>query len=384
MKTMLFYELKKILTMPKAAVTGAAILIFCCVTVFVNCGYYIGRDHAAEVMEYSAAAGELTEEKAVLYRQKAQEEEEKMRENPDNWIDGHFFPKDSGQYHVYYKVVALADIADQEKNMIAELETTLSDPEMTENEKILIRKNIEMLNEKGPIYGGYNKFYDLYEVFKKNLAPLLLGFLIIFLTAPIFSTEYSMRMDGLILSSKHGKRKVILAKLLAACITVTTVFILTIGCYALLSGAILGFEGGNTSIRALHLLGWPYDFTALQYWMISLGIAYLACIGVTTLMLFLSSVSRSSTVAAAIGLAAFYVPLFIGFVNDSNSKQTVFLNLAYSRIIQVTPLFERFTGYVIFDHVIMLKEIALTFSILLTAIFGVLAFYFFKRRQVKN
>lgn len=241
-----------------------------------------------------------------------------------------------------------------------------------------------MLNEKGPIYGGYNTFYDLYEVFKKNLAPLLLGFLIIFLTAPIFSTEYSMRMDGLILSSRHGKRKVIFAKFLATCITVTAVFILTTGCYALLSGALVGFEGGNTSIRALHLVGWPYDFTALQYWLISLGIAYLACIGLTALMLVLSSVSRSSTVVAAIGLVIFYVPLFIGFVSDGNSKQSGFLNLTYSRIMQVTPLFDRFTGYVVFDHVIMLKEIALTFMILITAIFGVLAFYSFKRRQVKN
>ena len=392
MKMMLFYELKKMFSFKKTLICAISVILLCVIIFLGIASSHNLFEHLPEIKQkLNASAGEMTSEhiKPILQRY------EEIINDSDNYteVDGEqtFTPSAEirAEMDSFESALHMNTINDFPQRLIKNLQEELAKPNISHNKALLIKRNIEMLSKKGNLIIGYNLFYDYYNSFVKNFAPFLLGFLILFFIAPIFSNEYTTKMDGLILSSKRGKRGVIIAKFTTALIGTTALFALVIGTYILVCGLVFGFSGGETSLTTMYYdvfqyLESPYNLTMFQFLMLSLGLSWTACIGFGVFTLFISSKIRNTMTVSAISLIVFYLPLFFYAVNNGREGLTGIINFTYGRIMQVAPLIDRFDGFVFFGNVIMLKEVLLFLLTVITAVLGFFAYCSFKRRQVTN
>ena len=392
MKMMLFYELKKMFSFKKTLICVLSVIALSIIIFLGTASSHNLFQTLPEIKQkLNASAGEMTSEhiKPILQRY------EEIINDPNNYteIDGEqtFTPSDEikAEMNSFESILHTNTVNDWPQRMIKNLQEELAEPNISHDEELLIKRNIEMFSKKGNLIIGYNLFYDYYNSFVKNFAPYLLGFLILFFIAPIFSNEYTTKMDGLILSSKRGKRGVIIAKFTAALIGITTLFTFVIGLYILICGTVFGFSGGETSLTTMYYdifqyLDSPYNLTMFQFLLLSLGTSWAACIGFGVFTLFISSKIRNTMTVSAISLIVFYLPLFFYSVTNGREGLTGIINFTYGRIMQVAPLIDRFNGYVLFGNVIMLKEVLLFLLTVITAVLGFFAYRSFKMRQVTN
>lgn len=134
--------------------------------------------------------------------------------------------------------------------------------------------------------------------------------------APVFAGEYQNRTDSLILSSKHGKHKLILMKIAAALLFtlcyITLCAILSVGIHI----AILGIDGFDLPVQ-LWDTTIPYELTAIEVCELNFFILLLISVLLTALTLMFSSVCKSQMIALAINILLFFGTIFLPFSKDS-------------------------------------------------------------------
>ena len=111
--------------------------------------------------------------------------------------------------------------------------------------------------------------------------------------APTFSFEYQSGSDAVVLATKHGRTRLVAAKILAALAYATAYFSL---CAAIIAGVSLAFYGADgfwLPVQNISLSS-PYPLTAGQAALVSIGLMYAACVGFACLTLALSSRTRST------------------------------------------------------------------------------------------
>ncbi|RGY30898.1 ABC transporter permease [Collinsella sp. OF02-10] len=111
--------------------------------------------------------------------------------------------------------------------------------------------------------------------------------------APVFSFEYQSGADAVVLSARHGRGRLVAAKVLASLLWATVYFA---ACAAVVIGVSLAFYGADgfwLSVQNISLSS-PYPISAGQAALISVGLMYAVCIGFACLTLALSSRTRST------------------------------------------------------------------------------------------
>ena len=128
--------------------------------------------------------------------------------------------------------------------------------------------------------------------------------------APVFSGEVSYRTDALILSSKHGRKKLIHAKIAAA-------FLFTLSYLALcaliavgMNVCILGVEGWNLPVQLWNTII-PYQLNAAQACGLNLLAILLLSASLTAVSLLLSASCKSQLAVLAIDIALFFGSVFL-------------------------------------------------------------------------
>ena len=127
-----------------------------------------------------------------------------------------------------------------------------------------------------PIEYGYSGGWDnIVNCF----AFLVFAILAVCVTlAPVFSFEYQSGADAVVLATKHGRTRLVAAKVLAALVYATAYFA---ACTAIVVGVSLAFYGADgfgISIQSIALSS-PYPLTAGQAALLSIGLMYAACLG---------------------------------------------------------------------------------------------------------
>lgn len=125
-----------------------------------------------------------------------------------------------------------------------------------------MRKKLD-LKEK-PYYFGF--WGDIHLGTTSSSILIILVFCLGLGLSGVFSEEYAQGMDSLILSSKHGKKTIINAKIIAACIYSLSVFLIfeftEITSYILTYKSLEGF---NTPMNQLQFYrATPYNLTLFQ------------------------------------------------------------------------------------------------------------------------
>lgn len=230
-------------------------------------------------------------------------------------------------------------------------------------------------------------YYDYYDGWEKMsssfsiLVALVVSAIIVICLSPVFSEEYSQKTDAIILTTKYGKNKVILAKLISSLIFILSIYLLFGTLNFTLHAAIYGLDGSNANIQ-LH--GWyyqsPYNFTFLELNFFSMGLSLIGLLFIAIITLFISSKVKSPFITVILSAAVLYIPKID--VSEISYTANIVLDLFPINMMNAAEHFELGVFYNLFG-IPLLQPIMMTFT---AAIISVLLISFtyksFKNHQV--
>lgn len=135
------------------------------------------------------------------------------------------------------------------------------------------------------------------------------GLTIIGLTT-MFSREYTSRMDRLIFSSKHGRMKLVFAKMVATLIYVSFITLL-FSCVAIfINGTSFGLKGWNLSLMQIDNFYFTtiFEGTILNFYIIQQLYTIFGSFLFGLFIIFLSTLTRRTFMPIIGGLAVFLMP----------------------------------------------------------------------------
>lgn len=175
---------------------------------------------------------------------------------------------------------------------------------------------------------------------------------------PTFASEYQEKTDSVLLAARHGRTKLVAAKMLAAFLFTTGYFAV---CAAIICGVALaafGVDGAELPVQTI-TSSIPYCLTMAQAAGIAVGLAYLMTLGFAALTLALSSKLRSVLAIFAIDVALVFVSGLIP--SAGNSLLLHMLYLSPMNALNTSPLFVSCVSYaagpVVFDLQTMLAVV---------------------------
>lgn len=153
-------------------------------------------------------------------------------------------------------------------------------------------------------YPGYGSNMAEYE----GIYLFILMFLCAMITAPLFCCEYQTGADDILRSTKHGRRRLALVKILAALCISTAAFALCMTVFMLISNSLFGWECRQTSMQIL--------FSAVTLLNLNLGemqnlvmfAGFIALLSSVSFVLLVSSACRNTTIATGLTIALCLVP----------------------------------------------------------------------------
>lgn len=158
--------------------------------------------------------------------------------------------------------------------------------------------------------GSYVTWYDLFKVMGQLF--ILTSILTILVCSLVFSSDTSRNMNQLLLSTRFGRNKLTIAKIIAATLISTFVFlmvqvVLLVAFYVYNSG----FTGWDTSIQtnfSLELFRFPDEINQLQVFLLAEALQFIGLLAIVGITLYVSSTTRSPFSALTIGLGLFLLP----------------------------------------------------------------------------
>jgi ABC-type transport system involved in multi-copper enzyme maturation permease subunit len=189
---------------------------------------------------------------------------------------------------------------------------------ITLNEKMTIDQiNLKTIKEIGftqfetPLkIGSYVTWYDLYNV--TNQLFILISIITILICSLVFSDDTSRNINQLLLSTKFGRNKLTISKIMAATLISTFVF-LFIHIISLMTFYFYnnGFSGWDTSIQtnfSLKLFSFPVEFNHLQVFLLVVAFHFISMLSIVGITLYVSSITRSPFSSLIISLGLFFLP----------------------------------------------------------------------------
>lgn len=217
--------------------------------------------------------------------------------------------------------------------------------------------------------GAYNTWGDLFLV--TNSIFLLASLFIIFICASVFSSEAASKINQLLLSTKYGREKLTLAKIIAATGVAASVFLVIQLISFLFFYYYYGMSGWDASIQtnfSVMLYDFPMEMNNLQVYLLVIGIQLLGLLSVVGITLLISSLTKSPIISLAISLGVFILPYLLGKIYQTGLIAKI-INLFPIQHYQVeemlslmqTNTFFFFNGFI--PNVILTVSIALIIKI---------------------
>lgn len=165
--------------------------------------------------------------------------------------------------------------------------------------------------EEPPVIGMSSRWESF--LYSMMYIVLMSGILVVMIISPIFSDEYTSGMDALILTSRYGKKRCVLAKVLSAfCFSVTAeVLILLIGFLMFYAGH--GLTGWDADIQLSEMMVFSRIAQPLKCYEAALLTAFLAMVStltVTGLTLLFSVICPTSFVSIILAAVTYLAPMF--------------------------------------------------------------------------
>ena len=242
------------------------------------------------------------------------------------------------------------------------------------------KEQVLMMDErlKTPLTFSYTDGYTRFFVMINTLG-LFSAFVMAVCIAPLFSGEYTSGTDQLILSAKHGKNRLIAAKLFTG-FSLTAVFgmaqLVLAFCMSL---AVFGADGGSAPLQ-LNMILSPYTLTMTQTALLLTVVSLFAYMMNSAITMFLSAKLKSP-----FGVIVLAGVLLIAPMLGSVSEQNILLYNLYhlfptqmTSLASVVDVIQYEFGSLILPPYAALPLFSLTVSALLTPF----AYRAFKKHQI--
>lgn len=253
-------------------------------------------------------------------------------------------------------------------------------------------KELDMLKKLDikakPYYFGF--WGDLNEMDSSKSVLIVLLLCLCLGLSGVFSEEYAKGVDALILSSKHGKKTIIRAKIISSCIYSSSIALLFWG--TVFISLILKYrslEGFNVPVQLLRYYGGcPHNLNFFQLFAAKLSMSLIGTIAFSLLLLMCSSKINSTLKTFFAGFALVFIPSYIveNLLNLTTSNFPVFgvLN-SYSYFISPTSLFTPFKPFYNILTIPVLNIVACGTALVIFSIISIHATgQAFRKHQVTN
>ena len=331
---------------------------------------------------YQTLGGPVTEEKIMYVR-------EQMKASDSGEKTSRTF-EDRAAGDVYF-LVAIAGINKEELyERKVTLEAEIAGLSENSYDHKLAEKELRMLNELGESHGFYliSAWQGMFDFIEPVAGMIFLSTLILLVLTPVFADEYTKRTAGLILATKHGKRKIVTAKILAA---ITYIFIIFIALHVINLFLQLqkygGLQGWDAPIQGLHIYNWyygqsPYALDIWQFYMVTLSVQFFASVAVGIVVLTLSVMTKNAMVTLFISAAFLGIPFMIQQLGVDRGVFAYVANLNYGELMKISSLFDQFKAYNVFGFPMLYPHLLLVIISVITAVLIFLTYHRFRNEQV--
>lgn len=256
------------------------------------------------------------------------------------------------------------------------LRDNLLDLNMNDGE---IDKHLE-LNKKviTPFTYSYSKGYQRFTALNFTTGIFLIFGLAICI-APIFAGEYTNKMDHILLSSKYGKNKLILAKLITGISFTVMIALLFLGISLLEFLLIYGYEGSNAPLQIWSVLS-SYPLLIKDVVQILIVCTTLASVWVISITMFLSAKFKSPFSVIIVTTVIIFGGMFIN-VSSENRFLMDLWKLLPTNMMSYLGVFSDYTFQIGGMNILPYHFIPI-FCIVATMIFLYFAYHGFKNHQI--
>lgn len=256
------------------------------------------------------------------------------------------------------------------------LRANLIDLNLKDNE---IDKHLE-LNKKvvTPFTYSYSKGYQRFVALNYTTGIFLIFGLTICIT-PIFAGEYTNKMDQILLSSKYGKNKLILAKLITGLSFTVMIALLFLGISLLEFLLIYGYEGSDAPLQIWSVLS-SYPLLIKDVVKILIVCTTLASVWVISLTMYLSAKFKSPFNVIIVTSVIIFGGMFIN-VSPENRLLMNLWKLIPTNMIAYLGVFSDYM-FLIGDMNLLPYHFIPIFCIVATMILLYLAYRGFKNHQI--
>lgn len=225
--------------------------------------------------------------------------------------------------------------------------------------------------------------YKVWDLLINNLPWILFIMMIVCVgIAPVFAGEYQSKCDSLLLCMKHGKHRLILAKLTASFVYASVLYWGIVSLYSAVLLIFVGPDGWNLPVQLIYS-GKPssYALTTSQAYLLALMMGYVMTLGLGGMVLFLSAVFKNPYVVIVTAFLYLCVPLFLS-TNSGNYLWVHLLALLPEKISEFH--FASYIAYSIGNIKMALPTAAMIVNGMCAFVFSALAYLFFRRHQVNK
>ena len=225
--------------------------------------------------------------------------------------------------------------------------------------------------------------YKVWEILISNLPWILFIMMIVCVgIAPVFAGEYQSKCDSLLLCMKHGKHRLILAKLTASFVYTSVLYWGIVLLYSAVLLIFVGTDGWDLPVQLLYS-GMPssYALTTSQAYLLALLMGYVMTLGLGGLVLLLSALFKNPYVVIVTAFLYLCVPLFL----STNSGGYLWVHLLALLPEKISEFhFASYIAYSMGNIKMTLPMAAMIVNGLCAVIFSGLAYLFFRRHQVNK
>lgn len=225
---------------------------------------------------------------------------------------------------------------------------------ITKNEKLTIPFHYEYNT-------GWNKLLSISYV-----ALLVIALVVCITLAPMFSSEYQTGADAILLSTKYGRSKLIVAKIVSSFLLTSVIYVLGILILTFVTFLIYGSGGAACSLQVLNFLA-PADVNLLQTYLYVLLAGYLMCLLMQGITLLLSAKMSSPFPVIICTMVFFFIPAFLSYSRSSRTYNNI-LNLMPAKMAAAYTALTKYEVFHIFglniSYPIMLILVALLVSVI--------------------
>ena len=182
-------------------------------------------------------------------------------------------------------------------------------------------KSQEQLGSHFPLeelkLGNFAPWNQLFLV--SNSSYILILLLSVYLSAPLFSGDFSKKMNPLLLTTKYGRSKLTVVKLTASLLISTSLFVVFNAIILAVFAWYFGFSGWDTSVQLNlywivpfeNIMAFPEKLTLLSTFVNLIVFQFIGLVFITAVNALVSSKTKSPLTTFAVSAGTIFVPSFL-------------------------------------------------------------------------